>query len=89
MPELLKKNEDGISILFYLQKIYPGIPFLLVLPLYGVDCSLQFYETEYPLTVTYNGFIEALSHVSSNFLHLETMVREFLPGSAHLLLEFS
>ncbi|KAL3379244.1 hypothetical protein AABB24_000121 [Solanum stoloniferum] len=23
MPELLKKNEDGISILFYLQKIYP------------------------------------------------------------------
>lgn len=25
MPELLKKNEDGISILFYLQKIFPGI----------------------------------------------------------------
>lgn len=24
MPELLKRNEDGISILFYLQKIYPG-----------------------------------------------------------------
>ena len=24
MAELLKKNEDGISILFYLQKIYPG-----------------------------------------------------------------
>lgn len=24
MSELLKKNEDGISILFYLQKIYPG-----------------------------------------------------------------
>lgn len=24
MNELLKKNEDGISILFYLQKIYPG-----------------------------------------------------------------
>nr|QKN22529.1 callose synthase 9 [Urtica dioica subsp. dioica] len=23
MPELLKRNEDGISILFYLQKIYP------------------------------------------------------------------
>lgn len=24
MDELLKKNEDGISLLFYLQKIYPG-----------------------------------------------------------------
>lgn len=24
MDELLKKNEDGISILFYLQKIFPG-----------------------------------------------------------------
>lgn len=24
MAELLKKNEDGISTLFYLQKIYPG-----------------------------------------------------------------
>lgn len=29
MAELLKKNEDGISILFYLQKIYPGIYFVL------------------------------------------------------------
>ncbi|GMP92003.1 hypothetical protein CsSME_00042420 [Camellia sinensis var. sinensis] len=25
MDELLKKNEDGISILFYLQKIYPDV----------------------------------------------------------------
>lgn len=25
MDELQKKNEDGISILFYLQKIFPGI----------------------------------------------------------------
>lgn len=25
LAELQKKNEDGISILFYLQKIYPGI----------------------------------------------------------------
>lgn len=25
MAELTKRNEDGISILFYLQKIYPGI----------------------------------------------------------------
>lgn len=25
MAELTKRNEDGISILFYLQKIYPGM----------------------------------------------------------------
>ena len=27
MAELTKRNEDGISILFYLQKIYPGVTF--------------------------------------------------------------
>ncbi|KAG1355265.1 putative Callose synthase 9 [Cocos nucifera] len=32
LAELQKKNEDGISILFYLQKIFPGLfPFLLML----------------------------------------------------------
>jgi hypothetical protein len=31
MSELLVENEDGISIIFYLQKIYPGtVPFLNV-----------------------------------------------------------
>lgn len=34
MDELLKKNEDGISILFYLQKIYPGIYFVMLMYLY-------------------------------------------------------
>lgn len=29
MAELLKKNEDGITTLFYLQKIYPGMFFLV------------------------------------------------------------
>lgn len=28
MEKLYKENEDGISILFYLQKIYPGISYL-------------------------------------------------------------
>lgn len=28
VSELLKKNEDGISLLFYLQKIFPGIIFV-------------------------------------------------------------
>jgi len=31
MAELLKKNEDGISILFYLQKIYPGSFYFILL----------------------------------------------------------
>lgn len=31
MSELQKKNEDGISILFYLQKIYPGTSFFILL----------------------------------------------------------
>lgn len=35
--ELQEKNEDGISILFYLQKIYPGMPCLcLVFLLYFI-----------------------------------------------------
>jgi len=37
MAELQKRNEDGISILFYLQKIYPGTHCLcLVMPLYFI-----------------------------------------------------
>lgn len=28
IEKLYKENEDGISILFYLQKIYPGISYL-------------------------------------------------------------
>ena len=39
MAELTKRNEDGISILFYLQKIYPGIHFLLKIS----DSCLVFY----------------------------------------------
>lgn len=31
MSELQKKNEDGISILFYLQKIYPGTSHFILL----------------------------------------------------------
>jgi len=31
VTELQKKNEDGISVLFYLQKIYPGTSFLTLL----------------------------------------------------------
>ena len=30
--ELRVENEDGISVLFYLQKIFPGISFFFVLP---------------------------------------------------------
>ena len=65
MPELQKKNEDGISILFYLQKIYPGIPFLFILHLYIADCSLQFSVTEYQLPVTYNDDSESLLQSNS------------------------
>ncbi|KAJ0019990.1 hypothetical protein Pint_31315 [Pistacia integerrima] len=36
MAELLKKNEDGISTLFYLQKIYPGSYFVTSYILYCV-----------------------------------------------------
>lgn len=37
IAELQKRNEDGISILFYLQKIYPGTRCLcLVFPLYFI-----------------------------------------------------
>lgn len=43
--ELQEKNEDGISLLFYLQKIYPGTPCLcLVFPAL-FDCSDIHNET--------------------------------------------
>jgi len=36
--ELRSENEDGISILFYLQKIFPGI-YLLLLGVWGRSFS--------------------------------------------------
>lgn len=39
--ELKKENEDGISILFYLQKIYPGNVLEIVMPCLHKGLSLH------------------------------------------------
>lgn len=42
MDELQKKNEDGISTLFYLQKIYPGTPCALLVMI-ELTLTLHFF----------------------------------------------
>ena len=45
MPELEVANEDGVSILFYLQKIFPGLCF---------SCYEACLISPFPLTLQYN-----------------------------------
>jgi len=47
--DLNKENEDGISILFYLQKIYPGTFFILVRTSYSFFFIITFKFTEWIL----------------------------------------
>lgn len=44
--ELNKENEDGISILFYLQKIYPGTQhgLLFVFQVFGLSKVMSFHS---------------------------------------------
>lgn len=49
MAELLKKNEDGISTLFYLQKIYPGM--------LSITNALEFYAHISKISVMQNVLI--------------------------------
>jgi hypothetical protein len=41
MAELQKKNEDGITTLFYLQKIYPGLLFSYSMNTENYTCNIS------------------------------------------------
>lgn len=51
MHDLEEPNEDGVSILFYLQKIYPGLFFYFCFVFHFLFCIVIFVLVLFPCTI--------------------------------------